>query len=240
MFCQWCGKERDANSNAIHHCGAKDRPAAFCMQCGAAFQEGDVACRECSTPVGQEPVLVAAAAPPIASTDPAEPVDAMERSGPVPRVASAPGSLAPSRASTRQTMVRVSQDSPSDYLRKGQMMMALVGTLAFFIPWAENGFSGISAVTQASWTWWNPPAAQLLFSLLLIALALSFLGRNAAGNGVSALVALIGLALVIFCCDWLWRFRHVLNLLTGFYIVVAACVLLSGFAAASMRADART
>jgi predicted acyltransferase len=70
---------------------------------------------------------------------------------------------------------------------------------------------------------------------LLIALTLSLLGRTAGGNGVSATMALIGLVLVICCCDWLWVLRHDVDLVTGFYIVGAACVLLLGFAVASLR-----
>ena len=49
------------------------------------------------------------------------------------------------------------------------------------------------------------------------------------------MVALIGLVLIIFCGDYLYEFRSDFSFVTGFYVVVAACVLLFGFAVASMR-----
>ena len=135
--------------------------------------------------------------------------------------------------------MRVSTDGSTTFLRRAQIGAALVGTLAFFIPWigsnAVSGFSGINAVNESSWTWWSPPSAQLLFGLLLCALVLSLIGRNATSNGVSAMVALIGLVLIIFCGDYLYEFRSDFSFVTGFYVVVAACVLLFGFAVASMR-----
>lgn len=242
MFCQWCGTERDPDSNAIHHCGSKDRPAAFCMSCGTALADGDTACASCGTPAGQmpAPVLVAAVVQdeaiadmetsPLAPGSPGSPVG--------PRVASPPP-----RASTRPMMNYAPTEFSSAFLRKAQIVTALVGTLAFFIPWIGSnnvsGFSGISAVTQSGWTWWSPPAPQLLFGLLLFAFMLSLVGRNATSNAVSALVALIGLALVVFCSDYLYEFRSAFSLVTGFYVVVAACVLLFGFAVTSLRHDGR-
>lgn len=189
-------------------------------------------------PVGEAPVLVA---PPATLTDASgspDPVDGSDRRGSAPGMTSQRGSRPPVHALRRQAMMRGGPASPPSYLRKGQMVAALVGTLAFFIPWSQNGFTGIVYVTQASWTWWSPPSPQLLFSFLLIALVLSYLGRDAVGSGVSALVAVLGLVLVIFCCDYLWEFRHDFDILTGFWIVVASSVLLVGFAGAAMRADA--
>ncbi len=51
IYCSWCGKARAANAPAIHHCGSKDRPAVYCMNCGTPFDTGAVSCSSCGTPV---------------------------------------------------------------------------------------------------------------------------------------------------------------------------------------------
>ena len=61
MFCQWCGKEREADAIAIHHCGSSDRPPAFCIACGRPLAAGDAACAACGTPAGEAPKPAAAA-----------------------------------------------------------------------------------------------------------------------------------------------------------------------------------
>ncbi len=50
IYCSWCGKERAVNAQAIHHCGSMERPAAFCMGCGAPLQDGAPGCASCGTP----------------------------------------------------------------------------------------------------------------------------------------------------------------------------------------------
>jgi uncharacterized OB-fold protein len=57
QYCQWCGKEQAINALAIHHCGPKTRPAAYCTNCGTPSTPGlsictrcDVAYREVSPP----------------------------------------------------------------------------------------------------------------------------------------------------------------------------------------------
>jgi hypothetical protein len=51
IYCSWCGKERAVNAQAIHHCGSKERPAVYCMNCGTSFEEGATSCTSCGTPV---------------------------------------------------------------------------------------------------------------------------------------------------------------------------------------------
>jgi hypothetical protein len=53
IYCSWCGKPRAADAQAIHHCGAKDRPVVYCMNCGTPFEAGAVNCASCGTPVTQ-------------------------------------------------------------------------------------------------------------------------------------------------------------------------------------------
>jgi hypothetical protein len=52
IYCSWCGKERALNAQAIHHCGSRERPAVFCMQCGAPLESADN-CARCGTPATQ-------------------------------------------------------------------------------------------------------------------------------------------------------------------------------------------
>jgi hypothetical protein len=51
IYCSWCGQERRRNAPAIHYCGSMQRPPAFCMNCGAALEEGASTCTSCGTPV---------------------------------------------------------------------------------------------------------------------------------------------------------------------------------------------
>jgi hypothetical protein len=53
IYCSWCGKERAVDAQAIHHCGSKERPAAYCMVCGTPLGEGAAACTQCGTPATQ-------------------------------------------------------------------------------------------------------------------------------------------------------------------------------------------
>jgi hypothetical protein len=49
IYCSWCGKQRALNAQAIHHCGSMDRPAVYCMNCGASLEEGAPSCTSCGT-----------------------------------------------------------------------------------------------------------------------------------------------------------------------------------------------
>jgi hypothetical protein len=53
IHCSWCGKTRAADAPAIHHCGSKDRPAVYCMNCGTPFEAGASNCAACGTSVTQ-------------------------------------------------------------------------------------------------------------------------------------------------------------------------------------------
>jgi hypothetical protein len=53
IFCSWCGKERAVDAQAIHHCGSKDRPAVYCMQCGTPFGEAAATCASCGASTAQ-------------------------------------------------------------------------------------------------------------------------------------------------------------------------------------------
>jgi hypothetical protein len=53
IYCSWCGKARAVDAPAIHHCGSKDRPAVYCMNCGTPFEAGAANCASCGTPVTQ-------------------------------------------------------------------------------------------------------------------------------------------------------------------------------------------
>ena len=53
IYCSWCGKQRARNAQAIHHCGSRERPAAFCMGCGTPLEEGAPGCASCGTAATQ-------------------------------------------------------------------------------------------------------------------------------------------------------------------------------------------
>jgi hypothetical protein len=53
IYCSWCGKERAVDAQAIHHCGSRERPAAYCMRCGTPLGEGAATCAQCGTPATQ-------------------------------------------------------------------------------------------------------------------------------------------------------------------------------------------
>ncbi|HVB90562.1 MAG TPA: hypothetical protein VND70_00515 [Acidimicrobiales bacterium] len=53
IYCSWCGKARAVDAQAIHYCGSRDRPAAFCMMCGTALTEGAADCASCGTAATQ-------------------------------------------------------------------------------------------------------------------------------------------------------------------------------------------
>lgn len=49
VYCSWCGSARALDSHAMHYCGPRSRPAAYCSACGTAL-DGSPACRSCGTP----------------------------------------------------------------------------------------------------------------------------------------------------------------------------------------------
>ncbi|MGA2969004.1 MAG: hypothetical protein ABSE75_04280 [Acidimicrobiales bacterium] len=51
QYCQWCGREQAVNALAIHHCGPKNRPAAYCSSCGTPFALGATSCASCAVSV---------------------------------------------------------------------------------------------------------------------------------------------------------------------------------------------
>jgi hypothetical protein len=53
IFCSWCGKERAVDAQALHHCGSKERPVVYCMNCGTPFEAGASNCASCGTPTTQ-------------------------------------------------------------------------------------------------------------------------------------------------------------------------------------------
>lgn len=53
IYCSWCGKQRDREALAVHHCGSRDRPPAFCKECGDSLGEGDAACSSCGLSTAQ-------------------------------------------------------------------------------------------------------------------------------------------------------------------------------------------
>jgi hypothetical protein len=48
--CIWCGEVLPGNRALFHNCGSKDRPAAFCRNCGDALVDGSSSCANCGTP----------------------------------------------------------------------------------------------------------------------------------------------------------------------------------------------
>jgi hypothetical protein len=47
--CVWCGEVLPGNRALFHNCGAKDRPAAFCRNCGDALIDGTFNCANCGS-----------------------------------------------------------------------------------------------------------------------------------------------------------------------------------------------
>jgi hypothetical protein len=48
--CIWCGEVLPGNRALFHNCGSKDRPAAFCRDCGDALVDGSSSCANCGSP----------------------------------------------------------------------------------------------------------------------------------------------------------------------------------------------
>jgi hypothetical protein len=48
QFCPWCAEPLPGNRALFHDCGAKDRPEAFCKNCGKALPTGSSVCNECA------------------------------------------------------------------------------------------------------------------------------------------------------------------------------------------------
>lgn len=239
MFCRWCAKERDPGSLAIHHCGSLTRPPVYCMQCGTELGSDATTCAECGLPAGTEPTPVRVAVS-------AELTENESQIGigeaPVHHSTNGAGTdaMAPQpsrRLAPRPTSYRRDEEERTSLLEKrrlGQVLSALVAVLAFFIPWfqagSSYGFTGITGVNGFPWRWWGPPSPQVLFSLLLMALALSYLGKNAQRPYVDRVTAFIALLNLVFLADWIWEIRSFYAYVTGFWILAAASVMLFAYA----------
>jgi hypothetical protein len=230
VFCQWCGKERSDDAVAIHHCGAKDRPPAYCISCGKALSEGEAVCATGGTPAGLAPVVATSTpAPPAAVSD-----DTAARSDTSPASLTAdqvaPAALVPM---TRRRQRAVSSDDlRGQFLRKGMFWSSVVGVVACFIDWFY-GVPGLSNIEQVPWHWWNPVTGRVFFALLVGSLILSIIAYATSGASVDALVALVGAALCAFAADQVWQLRHIFSDVTGFWLVVAAAPLIFCFSVGS-------
>ncbi len=227
MFCQWCGKEREDSSIAIHHCGPKDRPPAYCMSCGATLGEGATACASCGTPAGQEPRATPATAvivAPVAADTPDATVASVSRETP------RPAARARRAASTNAGLAL--------FFRKGMFWSALFGVFACFIDWFPST-PGISYIEQIPWHWWNLPSPKVIFLFMLLCLVLSVIAYPSSGNWIDVLVVLSSAALCVFVGDWIWVLRHSYVAVTGFWLIAAASALIFIFsvASASQRRD---
>lgn len=249
MYCQWCAKERDPDSLAIHHCGPKDRPPVFCMQCAEPL-EGAAACASCGTLAGEAPKPVAAvvaavpaadeagaAAPVAGGPMPAAAAPATAGGGPMPASTMRPAAAVvpkPVAAQSRATET----DELGGALRVTTLIGALMATLGFFIPWYGGGGTGITAVYQDPWHLWSPTSAQYLFGVVLAALLLSIAAcYGARSAGVYAATAVLGLVATVIGIDYVWLLRHVVSLITGQWVVIGgSVVLLVGSLASFMHA----
>ncbi|HEY8081879.1 MAG TPA: hypothetical protein VIE15_07280, partial [Acidimicrobiales bacterium] len=232
MFCQWCGKERPVDALAVHHCGAKERPPAYCIGCGHTFEAGATECTACGTPVGQMPKApVVVQAPETAdATTTAVPAAA---GSPVAAAAPTPASPAAVAATSASTtgMAKSQRRAPDDVdayangLAKVGLWAAVIGTAAFFIDWGFG--TGIQLVELVPTHWWNLTSPNFWFALMLVALLLTIatiLGAD--GVGVNAAIAVLGLLMTVIAAEYLWHFRKFLSGFTGFWLVAAAGVAL--------------
>jgi hypothetical protein len=225
MFCQWCGNERAVDALAIHHCGPKERPPAYCMGCGHTFEAGATECSVCHTAVGQlpkAPVVARAAEEPMGavSGDAAGPVGAVA----VPASPAAVAATAPSRYSGSSTLRRAPDevDGYAKGLAKVMLWAALIGTGGFFIGWGF-GSSGITVVELEPTKWWDVTSANILFAFMLVALVLCvFAVLGSEGTWIFASITLMGALTSVICCEYIWRLQSVLSVITGFWIVAAA------------------
>jgi hypothetical protein len=48
QFCPWCAEPLPGNRALFHDCGSKDRPEAFCKNCGKTLPAGSSVCNECA------------------------------------------------------------------------------------------------------------------------------------------------------------------------------------------------
>jgi hypothetical protein len=239
MFCQWCAKERDPDAIAIHYCGPTDRTPTYCMGCARPLGAGEAVCAACGLPAGEVPKVVTA--PPSAPVVVAETGGVQPGAGPVgtttrtTATATAAAAQSAAAAGTART------------LRISLLVASLVGTLAFFVPWGTLGVSGAEGVNHYLGVLrlpdgitiaelqpthlWGPPSGNLMLGLALACLALSLaMNLGAHARGIAAVIAAAGGCLAVFCFDWLWLGRHVLDVYTGLWVVTASGVALFALA----------
>lgn len=251
MFCQWCGKQWDPTSNAIHSCGPKSRPPAFCMACGAPLADGATSCAACGTAAGKLPTTPPSPAPVPASAavpaDPAVDVAASPAQADAPTPLEAPsappkplpgGKAPPVTLATALVMRPRERDQVGASLRGVMLTSAIVGIVGFFVDWGialaqpvpvgRIGISttayGIVLAEHAKLKVW-PTSPQIILALMCIALVLCVsLNVGAERAAIGGVVIVVGLVLTAVCADWIWLLRHHIDVIIGFWLVVGASV----------------
>ena len=231
---------------AIHYCGPTDRAPTYCMGCARPLGAGETACATCGLPAGEVPKAVDR------STE-------RTRRGRRDRWGAA-RARAPVGTTTRTTATATAAAAQSAAaagtartLRISLLVASLVGTLAFFVPWGDQGAArtaavdhdlgvlrvpdGITIAELQPTHLWGPPSANLMLGLALACLVLSLaMNLGAHARGIAAVIAAAGGCLAVFCFDWLWLGRHVLDVYTGLWVVTASGVALFALALLYVRA----
>jgi len=249
MFCQWCGKRREENSIAIHHCGPKSRPPVVCIGCGTAL-DGASACPSCGTPAGTVPVAETPAAPPPSADD--EEATAMTTGG--PNIGAGPREPLATRA---PGAVEVPAPRPSVSIQGANLGAAALATLCCFIPWTVGGLPGANLAEHARpWHWWGPPSPRLVVGGIVLALVLAAVAAVTRNARLDVVVGALGVALTALVVDVVWEVSKVVGFVTsrgrrsahlavhhdysvisGLWVVLAAVVLLAVGAVRAIRAS---
>ena len=241
VYCQWCGRARD--ELAIHHCGPSDRPPAYCMADGQPLAPGATVCAVCGLTAGEKPAPVPAGARTAEAQDSGPPVvAAAAAAGPGPSPSPQPGATA--RPATPLMAARAAP-AHGGALRTCLVATSIAGVCSFFIPWfttfgftsvlgASFSVSGITGVEHSKWEWWTPPCPQLLLILFGMATLLSLLGWWSRSSTIDGVVTLVGAALTVLLVRWLWLLRSGYVTVTGFWLTVAAGILIMLLGVASL------
>jgi hypothetical protein len=256
MFCQWCGKQRDESSDAIHHCGPKSRPPAHCIACGTALA-GAPDCPSCGLGAGVVPVpamAAAAAAPAVgagsASASEPAPLEG-PRFGSVPVSQQANGAAPGAPVRVAHPPRRHPEERNARFLRSGIALSAAAAAVACFLDWLP-GMTGMSmAQIIPDITWWQPASPRVVFGGVVILFAFAVLSTVLRSRMLDWLVGFIGLATTAFTADWIWYLAYTtpsrisneiaqygsgrpnFALAGGLWVVLAASVVATGFAFAS-------